>query len=36
MVAERVSEHTWASMSKYVKSADFNRFNAKIPYFGPS
>ena len=30
---ERVSTHeqAWASMSKNAKSADFNRFNIKIP-----
>ena len=34
---EQVSTHeqAWASMSKNAKSADFNGFNFKIPYFGP-
>ena len=28
-------EQAWASMSKTAKSADFNRINSKVPYFGP-
>ena len=34
---ERVSTHeqAWASMSENAKSADFNRFSIKIPYFRP-
>ena len=28
-------EQAWVSMSKNAKSADFNRFDIKIPYFGP-
>ena len=40
MVAKKqhVSTHeqAWASISKNVKYVDFNRFNNKIPYFGPS
>ena len=34
---EQVSTHeqAWASMSKNAKSAEFNRINIEIPYFGP-
>ena len=34
---EQVSTHkqAWASISKTAKSADFNRINSKVPYFGP-
>ena len=28
-------EQAWVSMSKNAKSADINRFDIKIPYFGP-